>query len=49
MVHHFAKFMASPQFSHPQICEPNCKIEHKNKKDKSESKFEKFIKGMVKK
>ena len=47
MAHHFAKFMASPQFTHVQACDKNCKVEHK--KTKSESKFERFIKRMVKK
>jgi hypothetical protein len=45
--HHFAKFMASPQFNHQQACDKNCKIEHKNKK--TISKLEKLIRRMVEK
>jgi hypothetical protein len=47
MVHHFAKFMASPQFNHVSACDENCNIEkHNNKK---ESILEKIIKRVVKK
>jgi hypothetical protein len=46
MVHHFAKWMASPQFNHPQVCSSECNHEqHKNK----ESILERFIKKVVKK
>ena len=49
MAHHFAKFMASPQFNHVQACDKNCKVEHKIKKDKPESRLEKIIRKMVNK
>ena len=45
MVHHFAKWMASPQFTHPQICNANCNKEH-HKKD---SIFKKILKKVGKK
>lgn len=45
MVHHFAKWMASPQFNHPQVCDKNCKKKH----NKKESIFEKLIKKVGKK
>jgi len=46
MVHHFAKWMASPQFSHPQICNDNCNKEHEKGK---KSFFKKIIKRVGKK
>jgi hypothetical protein len=45
MVHHFARWMASPQFNHPQVCNGDCKHEDEKKK----SIFEKIIKRVVKK
>ena len=49
MVHHFAKFMASPQFNHVDACNTDCKIEHTMKKKKPDSKLEKIIRKMVNK
>jgi hypothetical protein len=49
MVHHFAKWMASPQFNHPQICDDSCKIKHKEKNKKQESIFKKIIKRVGRK
>jgi hypothetical protein len=46
MVHHFAKWMASPQFTHPQVCDDSCQKEHTKEK---ESIFEKLLKGIGKK
>lgn len=45
MVHHFARWMASPQFNHPQICDEDCKHDH----DKKESILEKLLKRVGKK
>jgi hypothetical protein len=45
MVHHFANFMRSPQFTHPQKCKDDCKVEHENKNH--QSKFEKILKRMM--
>jgi hypothetical protein len=46
MVHHFAKWMASPQFTHPQVCDEDCKKEHSTSK---ESIFKKLLKRIGKK
>ena len=46
MVHHFANFMRSPQFTHPQVCDDNCQKEHKKEK---EFIFEKLLKRIGKK
>jgi hypothetical protein len=46
MVHHFAKWMASPQFKHPQICNGSCKHEEAKKEI---SIFEKLLKKIGKK
>jgi len=44
MAHHFAKFMASPQFNHN--CDGACSIKDHHKQ---ESLFEKIIKKVVRK
>ena len=41
MVHHFARWMASPQFNRPQICDGSCDHEEKKKEN---SLFEKLLK-----
>ena len=45
MAHHFANFMRSPQFTHPQTCKDECKVKHKD--TNSQSKFEKFLKRIM--